>query len=112
MLISTHAGAGHRTCVRSILAAIDVEAVLVLGEDDSEVRSSLRQRFNVDRLELRRGGIDSIHLLRRSIRTRLTRAGLIWTGLHEICQHHLRIGITVRTCTYTKRTQSTMRSSR
>src|ERR1700733_7546124 len=60
MLISTYAGAGYWTCVRRVLAAVDVEAILVLGEDDGEARRSLLQRLYVDRLIQRRTLIDSM----------------------------------------------------
>ena len=46
-------------------------------------------------------------LLRGYVRNGLTR-----TWLQHICQHHLRIGIAVRTRIYAKRTQSTMYSRR
>src|ERR1700680_2069264 len=64
-LICTYAGAGHRTCVRLILATIDVEAILVLGEDDGEVQFSFLQRLYVDRLIEWRPVIDSMNLLSR-----------------------------------------------
>src|ERR1700732_748466 len=50
MLISTYANAGHRTCVGRKLAAIDVEAVFVLGEGYDEVRCNFLQRLWVDQL--------------------------------------------------------------
>src|SRR5580693_8516295 len=65
MLISTYTGGCHRTCIHSELAPIDVEAVLVLRKGDNEVRCSLRQRLNINRLEPRRPVIASVHLLSR-----------------------------------------------
>src|SRR6266446_3828758 len=102
MLISADASACHRTCIRLKLAAVDIEAALVFREGDNEVRCTLLQRLNVDRLVKRRAIINSTHLLRWSNRT----------GLHYVCQHHPRIGIAVRTGIHTKRAKSTMCSRR
>src|SRR5260370_13324570 len=67
MLISTYASACHRSCIRRKLAAIDVEAVLVLREGDNEVRCSLLQRLNVDRLVERRGADPNKAVLRAPV---------------------------------------------
>src|ERR1700730_1394333 len=98
MLISTYPSACHGPVIRRKLAAINIEAFLVLGEGDNEVRGALLQRRNVDLLVKGRALVDSMHLLRPWMRT----------GLHQICQHHPRIWIPVRTGIYTKRAQSAM----
>src|SRR5882762_184768 len=101
MLVSTYVSAGHRTCIHLKLAAVDVEAVLVLREDDDEVRGNLFQRLDLDRLIDRRASIAVMHLVRRRIRP----------GLHQICQDHPRVGIPGRTRIYTKGSQSAMCST-
>src|SRR5258708_7553322 len=70
MLISANANARHWTCVRRKLVTIDVKTVLVLREGDREVRCSLLQQLDVDRLVKGRAAISSVQLLSRSI----------WTG--------------------------------
>src|SRR5271170_6077956 len=107
MLIRADASAGHRTCIHRKFLTVDVEAVLILNEDDREVWCSPLQRLDVDRLVNPRPVITSVRLLRVSIS-----AGLIGSGLHQICQYHPRIGSSGRTRIHTKRSQRTMHCSR
>ena len=65
MLISTYANARHRTCIRRELAAIDVEAVFVFCEGDSEVRCGLLEWLNVEQLVEGRAVANGAHSLRR-----------------------------------------------
>src|SRR5882724_1791222 len=59
-LIGTHADAGHWISIGRELMVIDVEAVLVLGEGDNEVRCETLQRLDVDRLVDWRTNVDGL----------------------------------------------------
>ena len=67
VLISADTSARHRTGVGRKLAAIDVEAVLVLRKRDSKLRHCPLQRLNVDALVDCRAVIDCMQLLPRGM---------------------------------------------
>src|SRR6202008_55390 len=48
MLIRTDTSACHRRCIRRKFAPVNVEAVLVFGESNNEIRCSLLQGLDVD----------------------------------------------------------------
>src|ERR1700752_532545 len=100
MLISADASACHRFCIHRKLLAIDVEAVLVLREDNGKARLTLLQTLQVDRLVDWWPGLGRMFWVRMRICTVLILAGPLRTGLSQIRQHHSWIGVPGRTRIY------------
>ena len=72
MLIRADASARHRTRIHRKFLTVDIEAVLILSEDYSEVWFSLFEGLNVDRLVNGRAVISRVRSLRCSICTGLS----------------------------------------
>ena len=69
MLIAADLGGRHGCRIRRKLAAVDVEAVLVLGKGNHEVWCGFLQRLNINWLINRRTVVNSVLLLRQCFST-------------------------------------------
>src|SRR5579864_3183557 len=87
MLKRTDTNACHRTRTRRKLAAVDIEAVLVLCKSDYEIRRRFLERLNIDGFINRRTMVDGMRVPRKWVRFEL-----IGPWRHKICQHHLGVG--------------------